>query len=307
MKPKALLTGAALTLAGCTSTVQTTQQRPDGVPADTPDGGAMLPPEQPIDTTGAASDSTSGPEAHTMAEAIALAQAAAAAAAEELTIRPVAVQRLTTKDYSEVARRLKVEPEAVMAVVEIEAGRAHEGFYAPGKPIINFDLSMFRRFCSRHGIDLNSYRGSHPYVFNTPSGYGSVQAARYARYEQAVSIDEQTAVYGTFWGMFQIGGFNWKLCGADSYTHFVELMSRSERDQLELFANLIVACGFDKHLRNKDWTAFARCYNGPGYAGRGYHKRMASAYRKFKKSGDTSLSLPEDSVQIAQNDLAQTL
>lgn len=66
-------------------------------------------------------------------------------------------------------------------------------------------------------------------------------------------------------------------------------MSRSERDQLELFANFLQNTGLDKYLRAKNWAAFSRGYNGPGYAKRRYHTRMASAYSKHKareKSGN---------------------
>ncbi len=51
---------------------------------------------------------------------------------------------LTEADFEEVAAELGVEVAAIKAVVEIEAGRTHEGFASPGKPLINFDLSMFR-------------------------------------------------------------------------------------------------------------------------------------------------------------------
>ncbi|MBO7165031.1 MAG: DUF3380 domain-containing protein, partial [Muribaculaceae bacterium] len=37
-----------------------------------------------------------------------------------------------------------------------------------------------------------------------------------------------------------------------------------------------------EYLRRKDWSGFARRYNGPSYAKRGYHTKMANAYRKFK-------------------------
>lgn len=283
MKPQALITVASLTLAGCTSAVQTRQQP---ILGEHPVNGHNTTDTVPESVDATAQEESQTPKAGNLAEAIAQAQAAAAEAARELTIRPAAVERLTPEDYREVANRLNVEPEAVMAVVEVEAGRGHQGFHQPGKPVINFDLAMFKRFTSRSGIDLTPFQGSHPNVFNKPTGRYSLQGAQYARYDQAADIDEQSAVYGTFWGMFQIGGFNWKLCGTNSYTHFVELMSRSERDQLDLFANLITACGFDKHLRARDWTAFARNYNGPGYATRSYHKRLAAAYRKFKDKSE---------------------
>lgn len=83
--------------------------------------------------------------------------------------------------------------------------------------------------------------------------------------------------------MFQIGGFNYKLCGCESVQEMVELMSKSELEQLELFAAFIRNAGMLQALRDKNWAAFARKYNGASYARRGYHTRMANAYAKFKK------------------------
>jgi hypothetical protein len=191
---------------------------------------------------------------------------------------------LTEDDYREVAEELGVEVAAIKAVVEIEAGKAHQGFYN-GKPIINFDLSMFRSMASRNGINLSKYSKSHHEVFARPNiqKYGSQQAAQHARLASAMTIDSLTAIQGTFWGMFQIGGFNWKKCGASRPSEFVMLMSRSERDQLELFAEFIRSTGLLKHLSNKNWAAFARGYNGPSYASRRYHTRLAQAYAKYSK------------------------
>ena len=210
----------------------------------------------------------------------------------EITAIPDTVIRLTDEDYREVAERLGVEIAAMKAVVDIEAGVSHQGFFAPGKPIINFDIKMFRLFAGKHGINLAKYKKSHTEVFSAvnPRKHGSTQAAQQIRLKKARSIDEHTAVEGTFWGMFQIGGFNWKKCGAESIDDFVMKMSRSERDQLELFANFLQNTGLDKHLRAKNWAAFSRGYNGPSYAKRRYHTRMASAYAKHKSKAKASSS-----------------
>lgn len=195
------------------------------------------------------------------------------------------IQRLTENDYTEVAQELGIEVAAIKAVVEIEAGSRHEGFYAPGRPLVNFDLSMFRQFAKKNGINLSRYTGSHKEVFNKPdvARHGSRQAAQHARLEKAKDIDYSTAIQGTFWGMFQIGGFNWKLCGCESIEEFEQKMSTSEREQLKLFAQFIRNTGMAKYLKQKNWSAFALRYNGKSYASRGYHTRMANAYRKYKK------------------------
>ncbi len=193
--------------------------------------------------------------------------------------------RLTEEDYKAVAEELGIEVAAIKAVVDIEAGLSHEGFGEPGKALINFDLSMFRKFSQNHGVNVNKYRRSHSTVFAAPNAkrYGTRQAAQHARLEQAKTINHDAAIEGTFWGMFQIGGFNWKKCGAESLDDFEGRMNTSEREQLELFANFIKNAGLVKYLKNKDWAGFSLRYNGPGYRKRNYHGRMAAAYNKYKK------------------------
>lgn len=190
---------------------------------------------------------------------------------------------LTEDDFNEVAQRLGVEVAAIKAVVEIEAGRTHQGFAAPGKPLVNFDLTMFRRFATRRGVNLAKYSKSHSVVFTSSKGS---QARAHRRLEAAKTINHKAAIEGTFWGMFQIGGFNWKKCGTESLDDFVCRMSRSERDQLELFAEFIMNTGLLKHLKSKNWASFARGYNGPGYARRAYHTRMAQAYARHSKQAN---------------------
>lgn len=206
---------------------------------------------------------------------------------DEITLMsPDEIIRLTDEDFEEAAKMLDVDVATIKAVIEIEAGPAHQGFYAPRKPLINFDLKMFNSMASKRKFNLNKYRRTHSEVFTRPNSrkYGSYQAAQQARLEQAMTIHPHIAIEGTFWGMFQIGGFNWKKCGAESLEDFVERMSTSEREQLMLFVEFIKNSGMQPMLKRKDWTAFARKYNGSGYARRGYHTRLAKAYAKFSKA-----------------------
>lgn len=183
---------------------------------------------------------------------------------------------LTETDFRIVAAELGVDVASIKAVVSIEAGSQMKGFWAPGIPVINFDRSMYNRF--RHTV---------------PSRKGAVgekvspKLTGYARSEwtqliNARKVNAQGANMGTFWGMFQIGGFNYRLCGCKTVDEFVRLMAYSELEQLELFAAFISNTGMLADLKAKNWAGFARKYNGPGYAKRGYHRKMAAAYAKFK-------------------------
>lgn len=218
---------------------------------------------------------------------------AAAAGDDPDTLRIVRTQEtdslryttLTAADYDAVASELGIEVACIKAVVDIEAGPKHQGFNPDHTPIINFDLSMFRAAARRHGVNLNKYKKTHAVVFAPPNRkkYGSYQAAQYARLDAAMDIDTVCALEGTFWGMFQIGGFNWKLCGCSSVREFVSLMSYSERQQLELFAEFLKKCNLVRYLRDKQWAKFALRYNGPGYKRHSYDTRMRNAYIKYSR------------------------
>ncbi len=200
------------------------------------------------------------------------------------------ILRLTETDYARAAKELGIEVAAIKAVVLIEAGHKLNGFHAPRIPLINFDLTMFTKAATRRGVKLNKFKKTHTVVFEKPDKklYGSYQEAQHARLTSAMTIDSIAAIEGTFWGMFQIGGFNWKKCGAASHRDFVDKMSHSEAAQLELFVKFIKANKLEKYLKNKDWESFAHIYNGPSYKQRNYHKRMASAYRKFSKESSAA-------------------
>jgi hypothetical protein len=192
--------------------------------------------------------------------------------------------RLSENDFADFAEEFGVEVAAIKAVVEIEAGKSHEGFYKPGKPIINFDATMYRKLAPRYGVSLTSAKRKAPEIFLRPNArkYGSYQAAQYARLEAARAIHDASALESAFWGMFQIGGFNWKQCGCSSVEEFVNLMSQSEREQLELFGRMISNGGMLEALQQKQWLRFAMKYNGPSAKARGYHTKMASAYARYK-------------------------
>ncbi|MBD5301471.1 MAG: N-acetylmuramidase family protein [Bacteroides sp.] len=183
---------------------------------------------------------------------------------------------LSEADYKLVAKELGVEVAAIKAVVEIEAGKSLHGFYAPGVPVINFDASMYRTYASKVS-DKSGFKN-----MKVPDGLSGVALKEWTQLVNACKKNGQGGLMGTFWGMFQIGGFNYKQCGCSSVTEFVKLMSDSEFAQLELFAKFISNSGMVKDLRNKNWAAFARKYNGTSYARRGYHTRMAAAYSRYK-------------------------
>lgn len=183
---------------------------------------------------------------------------------------------LTDEDFRVVAEELGVETAAIKAVVRIEAGAALEGFLAPGVPVVNFDRSMYRK--ARPASSVKA-----PASERVPDGIKSAHGRReWGQLVAARKKNRDKANMGTFWGMFQIGGFNYRLCGCETVQEFVDRMSYSEFEQLQLFANFIKNAGMLDDLRKKNWAGFARKYNGNSYRSRGYHTRMAREYAKYK-------------------------
>lgn len=193
---------------------------------------------------------------------------------------------LTERDYQEVADEMGVEVAAIKAVVSIETGATHRGFWKPGKAIINFDSNIYKQYARFHDVNIEEARRKAPEIFQRPDvkKYGSKQAAQYARLEAAKTVNEELAMESCFWGMFQVGGFNWKLCGCKDVHDFVMRVNRSERDQLELFAAFCKSRNLIKYIKSHNWAAFSLRYNGPGYRKLGYDRRMASAYKKFSNT-----------------------
>lgn len=189
--------------------------------------------------------------------------------------KKVKYDTLTDEDFEIVAKELGVEVAAIKAVVRIEAGEKLQGFWAPGVPVVNYAQSLFNKYksrpCKRKLKDAK-----------VPSGLSGYALKEWTSLTNARKINVDAADLGTYWGMFQIGGYNYKLCGCESVEEMVEKVCESELCQLEMFAVFIRNAGMLDYLRKKDWVGFSRKYNGPSYASRGYHTRMAKEYAAFK-------------------------
>ena len=219
----------------------------------------------------AVADSSIGQE---MSEMVALVLTDMPAADEK-----VKYDTLTEEDFKLVAEELGIEVAAIKAVVRIEAGPKLQGFWAPGVPVANYAQSLFNKYNKKGGRKIKDAK--------VPSGLTGYALKEWTSLTNARKINADAADMGTYWGMFQIGGFNYKLCGCESVEEMVKKVCQSEFSQLEMFAVFIRNSGMLESLRKKDWTTFARKYNGPSYAKRGYHTRMANEYARFKNESKT--------------------
>lgn len=189
---------------------------------------------------------------------------------------------LSEDDFVRAAAELQIEPALIKAVQEVETG-GRSGFLTDGRPVILFEGHIFWKELKKRGLDPQDYKdgnGDILYARWTKEHYlgGS---AEYGRLEKARSIHEEAALCSASWGMFQIMGFNHKLCGFERVSDFTATQYRSEGEQLLSFAAFVRNSSCLDPLRAKDWRGFARCYNGPGYQANAYHTKLEKAYRKY--------------------------
>lgn len=187
---------------------------------------------------------------------------------------------LTESDLNTVAHQLSVEVAAMKAVYEVES--RGKGFLPDGRPKILFEGHIFWSQLKKRGKDPAAFTASNEDILfpKWTKEYYKGNAAEYERLSRAQTIDHEAALASASWGTFQIMGFNFKLCGYDSVLTYIDSSYRSEGDHLKAFAAFITSAGLLPHLKNKNWAAFAKGYNGPAYQQNQYDLKLEAAYKK---------------------------
>lgn len=179
---------------------------------------------------------------------------------------------LVAADFARAAAMLDCEVAAIQAVAEVESLGA--GFLLDGRPKILFERHVF------HRLTGGKFAAANPDISSgTPGGYAG-GVGEYARLYRAVQLDGDAAVQSASWGAFQIMGFNWQACGEASLTGFLLAVHHDDAAHLGLFCRFIVSRGLVGALHDKDWTAFARGFNGPAFAKNRYDTKLAAAYAR---------------------------
>lgn len=193
-----------------------------------------------------------------------------------------AARPLTDDDVARAAKFLDVDEASVRAVIQVEA--ASFGFDEKRRPRILFEPHVFDR--ELRGVkraDAREAGLAYPRWGTKP--YPRTMDGRYAQLDRACLIDRAAAIKACSWGLGQVMGFNYRPAGFASLEAFVEAMKESEGEHLLAMCAFIKTNGLDRHLRARDWAAFARGYNGPGFAKNRYDVKLANAYAVFSGGG----------------------
>jgi hypothetical protein len=128
------------------------------------------------------------------------------------------------------------------------------------------------------------------------------------RYERMRAIDPEAAAMSCSWGVGQVMGDKWKGLGYSSVQDFVDSQNTLEGQ----LTALVKEIDYD-HLRAAlsrgsfdadSWRAFAKGYNGAGYARNNYHAKIAAAYSHYAHYAFTNMEpVQSPAIKLIQEDL----
>lgn len=187
-------------------------------------------------------------------------------------------QALSGEDFARAAAAIGCDEAAIRAVTAVEA--RGQGFDARKRPVILFEPHVFYRCLPAQKL-VDAVSAGLAHRSWQPGRYPKTQDERYDQVERAMMIDAAAGLMAASWGIGQVLGENFKLCGFSSAQTMVETCVRSEGGQLDVMVGFIVGKGLGKYLRSHDWASFAYGYNGSGYAKNQYDAKLARAHRRL--------------------------
>lgn len=179
----------------------------------------------------------------------------------------------------------------IKAFAQVESG-PNGAFLETGEPVILFERHKFHKFTNgRYGgeyvrdlsVPLEVSSISSPKA----GGYGPV-SIQHKKLYQASKFDRIAALKSCSWGLFQLMGFNYSLCGFDTLQQFINAMYESVDRHLDAFVSFIITN--PKKIRGKnlrqalideDCKTAAEIYNGPKYAENRYDIKLKKALDHF--------------------------
>ncbi|MCS7061536.1 MAG: N-acetylmuramidase family protein [Anaerolineae bacterium] len=195
-----------------------------------------------------------------------------------------------------LAASIGIEPAVAVAVVAVESGG--RGFGADGRMIIRFENHVFWSLWGRNNatafnalFTFNSdvtWQG-HKFRVNPNAPWQDVhtgnQSSEWDAFNVAATLNANAAKRSISMGLPQIMGFNHQRIGYDTVEAMFDAFSADERWQvLGMFAFIVSNPALPAALRQGDFVAFARGYNGPAQAN--FYANLIAAVR------DAFLTLP---------------
>ncbi|KQW30739.1 hypothetical protein ASE36_00090 [Rhizobium sp. Root274] len=185
---------------------------------------------------------------------------------------------LSGEDFARAAATIGCDDSVIRAVTVVEA--RGQGFDTKKRPVMLFEPHVFWR-CLPKSKRGEAQRQGLAYPKWKPGNYPDTQDERYVQLARAMVIDRDAALKACSWGIGQVLGENWEMCKFNSVEAFVRKNQEGEGGQLDVMVAFIIGAGLRNHLRNRNWAAFARGYNGPKFAENKYDQKLATAHDRI--------------------------
>ena len=193
---------------------------------------------------------------------------------------------LSDADVVEQGRAAGIDVAMLFAIRQVEG--QSDGFLSDGRPLILFERHKFyqeleKKFGTAKAVAVMTEAPliCHPkWDASVYKGY----KREYDRLNYAITFDRECALKSASWGMFQIMGGNYEMCGYKDVEAFVKDMYESEDFHLTAVIKFIKAqSNLMKAIKDKNFAEIARIYNGPAYAKNAYDKKLSTAYNTYVK------------------------
>lgn len=187
------------------------------------------------------------------------------------TFTNAAAPALTEAEIAQFADRLGVSVKQLRAVAQVEASGS--GFDQKGRPKILFERHKFHKYTG--GVFS-------PCAFSNPTGGGYKESSWDKLLGAIVTGAVDAAFMACSWGKFQVLGEWWDEFGFASPFALAHGTVASEAKHYELLVAYVEHTALQDEMAlistdPKTCRAFAKGYNGAGYAKLEYHIKMAKA------------------------------
>lgn len=173
------------------------------------------------------------------------------------------------------------DPAVCAAIVEVESG-AYGAVAKDGRPTIKHEGHFAWRLTSGPVRQMLADAGlAWPKYDKARDKDRPSQRARWQWFGMVEDIaGRDVAIQSCSWGLAQVMGANWSMCGYTSPAAF-EAAQATEAGQIETFLRYLEGAHLTEAIHTRDWTKIAEKYNGPKHYVHNYAGRMEAAYRRI--------------------------
>ncbi|SBW15281.1 putative membrane protein [Brucella sp. 10RB9215] len=180
-----------------------------------------------------------------------------------------------------LAAQLGCETAVALAIVEVESNG--KGYDSAGRVKVLFEKHKFYKNlpAEKRQKAVKAGLARKKWIKPADGGYKDQpnNGAALDLLCRAIKLDEAAALKSASYGIGQVLGENYAVCGWRSVQAFVADMCASEDNHVKAMLGFLKGNGLADSLRDRDFNAVARIYNGTGQVSL-YGEKMRIAYAK---------------------------